>query len=93
MSSIINYIVYLVVALDIAHQEEEIKEDRITVISGWPLFWCDATFLYINVHCSQGKKQRNVDQVIEFDIESNGNLKIVTLLQKLYFNMSKLIEI
>lgn len=64
------------VALDIAHQEEEIKEDRITVISGWPLFWCDATFLYINVHCSQGKKQRNVDQVIEFDIESNGNLKI-----------------
>lgn len=81
------------VALDIAHQEEEIKEDRITVISGWPLFWCDATFLYINVHCSQGKKQRNVDQVIEFDIKSNGNLKIVTLLQKLYFNMSKLIEI
>lgn len=81
------------VALDIAHQEEEIKEDRITVISGWLLFWCDATFLYINVHCSQGKKQRNVDQVIEFDIESNGNLKIVTLLQKLYFNMSKLIEI
>lgn len=76
MSSIINYIVYLVVALDIAHQEEEIKEDRITVISGWPLFWCDATFLYINVHCSQGKKQRNVDQVIEFDIKSNGNLKI-----------------